>query len=33
MKDAYWLSNETAIKNPYYGSRMLTCGSVKDTLK
>lgn len=33
MKDAYWLSNETAIKNPYYGSSMLTCGSVKDTLK
>ena len=33
MKDAYWLSNESAIKNPYYGSRMLTCGSVKDTLK
>jgi hypothetical protein len=33
MKDAYWLSNETAIKNPYYGSSMLTCGEVKDTLK
>jgi hypothetical protein len=33
MKEAYWLSNETAIKNPYYGSSMLTCGSVKDTLK
>jgi len=33
MKDAYWLSNETAIKNPYYGSSMLTCGTVKDTLK
>jgi|SRR4051812_34273945 hypothetical protein len=33
MKDAYWLSNETAIKNPYYGSHMLTCGEVKDTLK
>ena len=33
MKDAYWLSSETAIKNPYYGSSMLTCGSVKDTLK
>jgi len=33
MKDAYWLSDETAIKNPYYGSSMLTCGSVKDTLK
>jgi hypothetical protein len=33
MKDAYWLSSETAIKNPYYGSSMLTCGSIKDTLK
>jgi hypothetical protein len=33
MKDAYWLSNETSIKNPYYGSNMLTCGQVKDTLK
>lgn len=30
MKKAYWLSNESAIKNPYYGSKMLTCGSVKD---
>ncbi|MFT3751276.1 MAG: DUF3347 domain-containing protein [Agriterribacter sp.] len=30
MKKAYWLSNEAAIKNPYYGSKMLTCGSVKD---
>jgi hypothetical protein len=33
MKDAYWLSNETAIRNPYYGNNMLTCGQVKDTLK
>lgn len=30
MKKAYWLSNESAIKNPYYGSKMLSCGSVKD---
>lgn len=28
MKKAYWLSNEKEIKNPYYGSAMLTCGSV-----
>lgn len=28
---AYWLSNEKEIKNPYYGSSMLTCGSVKKT--
>ena len=33
MKKSYWLSNEEAIKNPYYGSQMLTCGSVKETLK
>ena len=32
MKKASWLSNQTAIKNPYYGSAMLTCGSVKATL-
>lgn len=29
---ANWLSNEKGIKNPYYGSRMLTCGSTKETL-
>lgn len=33
MKKASWLSNETAIKNPYYGSAMLTCGKVQTTLK
>jgi hypothetical protein len=33
MKDAYWLSSEPAIKNPYYGSSMLTCGSIKETIK
>lgn len=33
MKKASWLSSEAAIKNPYYGSAMLTCGSVKATLK
>ena len=32
MKKAYWLSNEKAIKNPYYGSSMLTCGEVTETL-
>jgi len=32
MKKASWLSNDKAIKNPYYGSAMLTCGSVKTTL-
>jgi hypothetical protein len=33
MKKAYWISAEQAIKNPYYGSSMLTCGKVTDTLK
>lgn len=32
MKKSYWLSTESAIKNPYYGSKMLACGSVKETL-
>jgi hypothetical protein len=29
---AYWLSNEKEIKNPYFGSMMLKCGSVKETI-
>jgi len=33
MKKASWLSNDQAIKNPYYGSSMLTCGKVTSTLK
>lgn len=33
MKKAYWLSNESDIKNPYYGNMMLTCGKVSETLK
>jgi len=32
MKKASWLSRDKAIKNPYYGSAMLTCGSIKTTL-
>ena len=31
MKKAYWLSEAPAIKNPYYGSAMLTCGKVEET--
>lgn len=31
-KGANWLSKEKAIKNPYYGSEMLSCGSVKETM-
>ncbi len=33
MKKASWLSNEKSIKNPYYGSSMLTCGKVTDTIQ
>ena len=33
MKKASWLSAEKAIKNPYYGNKMLTCGNVKETIK
>ncbi|WP_264531213.1 DUF3347 domain-containing protein [Flavobacterium sp. N502540] len=33
MVDADWLSKEKTIKNPYYGSSMLTCGSVVETIK
>ncbi len=32
-KGANWLSKEEAIKNPYYGSQMLTCGSTVETIK
>ncbi|WP_312825029.1 DUF3347 domain-containing protein [Epilithonimonas sp.] len=32
-KGANWLSKEEAVKNPYYGSQMLTCGSTVETLK
>ena len=33
MKKASWLSPQAAIKNPYYGNAMLTCGKVEATLK
>lgn len=33
MKKAYWLSNETSIKNPYFGSSMLNCGTISETKK
>lgn len=28
-----WLSNNKAIKNPYYGNKMLACGKVTETLE
>jgi hypothetical protein len=33
MQDANWLSKETAVKNPYYGSQMLSCGKTVETIK
>ena len=33
MKNAYWISSEKEIKNPYLGSKMPDCGSVKETFK
>ncbi|MEO5945416.1 MAG: DUF3347 domain-containing protein [Chitinophagaceae bacterium] len=32
-KGANWLSKESAIKNPYYGSQMLSCGKTVETIK
>ena len=32
-KGAYWLSKESTIKNPYYGSQMLSCGRTVETIK
>ncbi len=32
MKKMYWLSAETTIRNPYYGSMMLSCGKVVETI-
>ncbi len=33
MKRQSWLSGESAIRNPYYGKSMLTCGSLTETIK
>lgn len=32
-KGANWISSKPAIKNPYFGKQMLTCGKVTDTIK
>ena len=32
-KGANWLSKESAVKNPYYGSMMLSCGKTVETIK
>lgn len=31
-KGGSWLSNEKEIRNPYFGDKMLKCGSVKETI-
>ena len=33
MADGSWLSDEKQIVNPYYGSSMLSCGTVKSEMK
>lgn len=33
MADAYWISENPKIQNPYYGKQMPSCGSTKETLK
>lgn len=32
-KGGYWLSDSKEIRNPYFGNKMLTCGSVKKIFK
>ncbi len=32
-KGGDWLSKESTIKNPYYGSQMLSCGKIVETIK
>jgi len=31
-KGAYWLAKEEQVNNPYFGDRMLHCGSVQETI-
>jgi membrane fusion protein, copper/silver efflux system len=31
-KGAYWLSESQTIRNPYFGEKMMNCGSTKETL-
>ena len=33
MKSAAWLQRGDAVLNPYYGSEMLSCGSIKNAIK
>jgi hypothetical protein len=31
-KDGYWISETKDVKNPYYGSEMLTCGRMVEAI-
>lgn len=33
MKNANWLSKESAVKNPYYGAQMLNCGNTVEVIQ
>ena len=33
MQKANWISGKAEIKNPYYGKKMMDCGTVKDSIK
>jgi hypothetical protein len=32
-KGAFWVSTDKAVKNPYFGKEMLTCGEVQEVIK
>lgn len=32
-KGAFWLSEYKEVKNPYFGKKMMTCGTVKEEIK
>ena len=32
-KGAMWLSETKEIRNPYFGDKMMTCGSVEEMMK
>ena len=32
-KGAFWLSETKEIRNPYYGNKMITCGSAEEVFK
>jgi hypothetical protein len=32
-KGAMWISEMKEVKNPYFGAKMLTCGTVEEVIK